>query len=99
MDNKTIANIIGYITIAIGTIGLFGEISLYHRFLQILETFESTSAGGISLGAYFVIAFITMLPPTVVLIGFSLIAKNSGSKSKDEVEKQRRTERKPGGGL
>ena len=96
MDKDDFVDVVGYITVLFGTVGLLAEVSLYHRLLKIMNDLKVGSAAGSSLGLDLLLAFITMLPPLFILIGLSLLVKERGSSDEED---SREVKRGNGGGL
>ena len=96
MDSENIVKLVGYITVLFGTVGLLGEVSLYHRLLDWVNAWKADPAGGPSLGINLILAFVTMIPPLIIMIGLALLA--SGRETSEE-EKSRDTGSSGGNGL
>ncbi len=96
MDAKTIEETIGYLAILVGTIGILAEVSFYHKLLELLNSSE-ISSGVNPIGINLLLAFLTLMPPIILLIGLAFITKKREEKS--QKEKTRKKEEKTKGGL
>ena len=96
MDRNDFVDVVGYITVLFGTIGLFAELSLYPHLLDLVNTWKEGAAAGSSLGVNLMLAFVTILPPLVILFGLSLLVKGTGS---SEYKTPERTDEGGNGGL